>query len=149
MKKILNYIKINGNISTSGQPTKKEIEMIKNDGFEVIINLALNNSSNALENEDEIVSSLGLSYFHIPVDFEDPKVEQAIIFLSTLASIEERKVWVHCSKNYRVTAFMYLYHKHVLHTPFDEIDLSIFDQWTPNAKWQKLMKSSIDELKLL
>ena len=41
--------------------------------FEEVINLALCNASNAIENEDKVVTSLGMSYFHIPVDFENPK----------------------------------------------------------------------------
>lgn len=74
MSKILNYIKINELISTSGQPNIEELKYIANEGFEVIINLALNCSSNALENEDKIVSDLNMTYIHIPVNFENPKL---------------------------------------------------------------------------
>ncbi|WP_044415174.1 protein tyrosine phosphatase family protein [Halarcobacter anaerophilus] len=149
MEKILNYIKINENISTSGQPTEKEFEKIKDAGFEVVINLALYNASNAIKNEDKTVTSLGMSYFHIPVDFEEPKVEQASLFLNTLKALDKRRVWIHCALNYRATAFMYLFHKHVLNTPFDNIDLKVFDEWTPSTQWQQLMKSSFEELNLL
>ena len=27
---------------------------------------------------------------------------------------------------------MYVYHKYILHTPFEEIDLSIFEKWQPS-----------------
>lgn len=149
MEKILNYIKIDDNISTSGQPKVEEFKKIKDAGFTVVINLALHNASNAIENEDVVVTDLKMAYFHIPVDFENPTLEQVKLFLSVLSSLENEKVWVHCALNYRVTAFMYLYHKHILNTPFDDINLSMFEQWSPSAKWQELMKSSIEELKLL
>ena len=146
MNKILNHIKINELISTSGQPKIEELELIANEGFEVVINLAVSTTSNALENEDKIVSSLNMSYIHIPVDFENPKISDLKLFLNILQALGANKVWIHCAKNYRVSAFMYVYHKYILHTPFEEIDLSIFDKWQPSLIWQELMKVSIEDL---
>ncbi len=149
LEEIINYIKINENLATSGQPTEKQFEDIKNEGFEVVINLALHNASNAIENEDKTVTDLEMAYFHIPVDFDNPKKEQASLFLNLLISLENKRVWVHCAKNYRVTVFCYLYHKHILHTPFDEIDFKVFDEWTPSEKWQDIMKTSYEQLSLI
>lgn len=146
MNKILNYVKINELISTSGQPKIEELELIANEGFEVVINLAVPTTSNALENEDKIVSSLNMSYIHIPVDFENPKLSDLKLFLNILQALGANKVWIHCAKNYRVSAFMYVYHKYILHTPFEQIDLSIFDKWQPSLVWQELMKVQLEDL---
>lgn len=146
MNKILNYVKINELISTSGQPKIEELELIANEGFEVVINLAVPTTSNALENEDKIVSSLNMSYIHIPVDFENPKISDLKLFLNILQALGANKVWIHCAKNYRVSAFMYVYHKYILHTPFEQIDLSIFDIWQPSLVWQELMKVQLEDL---
>ena len=146
MNKILNYVKINELISTSGQPKIEELELIANEGFEVVINLAVPTTSNALENEDKIVSSLNMSYIHIPVDFENPKISDLKLFLNILQALGANKVWIHCAKNYRVSAFMYVYHKYILHTPFEQIDLSIFDMWQPSLVWQELMKVQLEDL---
>ncbi|MBD3830492.1 MAG: protein tyrosine phosphatase family protein [Arcobacter sp.] len=146
MKNILNYIKINELISTSGQPKIEEFDLIKDEGFEVVINLALCNASNAIENEDRVVTNLGMSYFHIPVDFENPKPSDLKLFINVMQSLGANKVWVHCAKNYRVSAFMYVYHKYVLKTPFENIDLSIFNIWNPDKTWQELMKITLEDL---
>ena len=146
MNKILNYVKINELISTSGQPKIEELELIANEGFEVVINLAVPTTSNALENEDKIVSSLNMSYIHIPVDFENPKISDLKLFLNVLQALGANKVWIHCAKNYRVSAFMYVYHKYILKTSFEQIDLSIFEIWNPSAKWQEIMKVSLEDL---
>lgn len=146
MNKILNYVKINELISTSGQPKIEELELIANEGFEVVINLAMPTTSNALENEDKIVSSLNMSYIHIPVNFENPKISDLKLFLNILQALGANKVWIHCAKNYRVSAFMYVYHKYILHTPFEQIDLSIFDKWQPSLIWQELMKVQLEDL---
>lgn len=146
MNKILNYVKINELISTSGQLKIEELELIANEGFEVVINLAVPTTSNALKNEDKIVSSLNMSYIHIPVDFENPKISDLKLFLNILQALGANKVWIHCAKNYRVSAFMYVYHKYILHTPFEQIDLSIFDIWQPSLVWQELMKVQLEDL---
>ena len=147
MNKILNFIKINELISTSGQPNIDELKHIANEGFEVIINLGLQTSSNVLEDENKIVTDLNMTYINIPVDFENPKLSDLKLFLTILQSLEANKVWIHCAKNYRVSAFMYVYHKYVLHTPFEQIDLSIFEDWQPSLAWQELMKVSIEKLR--
>ena len=146
MNKILNHIKINELISTSGQLKIEEFELIANEGFEVVINLAVPTTSNSLENEDKIVSNLNMSYIHIPVSFENPKISDLKLFLNILQSLGANKVWIHCAKNYRVSAFIYVYHKYILKSPFEEIDLSIFDIWKPSLIWQELMKVSIEDL---
>lgn len=147
MQNILNYIKINELISTSGQPSVEQFDKIAQDEFEIVINLALHNASNAIENEDKVVTSLKMAYFHIPVDFENPKPSDVKLFLNTLQALGSNKVWVHCALNYRVSAFMYIYHKYVLKTPFDDIDISLFEEWSPDTKWQEIIKISYDEIK--
>lgn len=146
MNSIQNYIKINENISTSGQPSVEELAMIKENNFEILINLALSDSSNALENEDKIVSNLHMTYIHIPVSFENPKKDDLKLFLKIMDTFKEKKIFVHCAKNYRVSAFMYVYHKYYLRTPFEQIDLSMLEEWSPNDIWRELIKIDIREI---
>jgi len=147
LENILNYIKIDENISTSGQPKEQEFKIICENEFDVVINLALSNSSNALENEDKIVTNMGLSYFHIPVDFENPSLEHLRIFLNLLNALEGKKIFIHCAKNYRVSAFMYVYHKYFLRTPFEKIDLSLIEEWSPSNIWQDIIRVKYEDIK--
>ena len=104
------------------------------------------NICSSIENENKIVTDLNMSYFHIPVNFENPTLSDLKLFLNILQALGANKVWIHCAKNYRVSAFMYVYHKYILHTPFEQIDLSIFDKWQPSLVWQELMKVSLEDL---
>ncbi|NCB12396.1 MAG: hypothetical protein EOM78_12285, partial [Erysipelotrichia bacterium] len=130
----------------SGQPSVEQFKEIADNEYEVVINLALQNASNAIENEDKVVTSLKMAYFHIPVDFDNPKLSDLKLFLNLLQSLGANKVWVHCALNYRVSAFMYVYHKYILKTPFENIDLSIFEKWSPELIWQNIMKVDYEEL---
>ena len=146
MENIKNYIKINENIASSGQPLKEEFEQIALNGYQIVINLALAKSEGKIEQEDDIVTNLGMNYIHIPVDFKEPTLQNLKDFIEILSALAHKKVWVHCIMNYRVSAFMYVYHKYILQTPFEDIDLSIFDEWSPDEKWQAIMKTTYEEL---
>lgn len=143
MKSIVNYIQVNENIATSGQPSAKQFELIANEGYEYVINLAVCHSEGRLDDEDKIVTNLGMNYIHIPVEFEEPTYENLLDFIEILQALQHRKVWVHCIMNYRVSAFMYVYHKYILRTPFDDIDLSVLEDWGPSLNWQNLMKTQL------
>lgn len=146
MQDIINYIKINENIATSGQPTREQFRQIADEGYEFVINLAVAHSEGRIEKEDEIVSDLDMNYIHIPVEFKEPTLQNLKDFIQILSSLSQRKVWVHCIMNYRVSAFMYVYHKYILQTPFDNIDLSVFEEWSPDEQWQEIMKTPFEDI---
>lgn len=146
MKDIINYIKIDENIATSGQPTREQFKQIADEGYEIVINLSVAHSEGRLEKEDEIVSALEMNYIHIPVEFKDPSLKNLKDFIEILSALKHRKIWVHCIMNYRVSAFMYVFHKYILKTPFEDINLKVFEEWSPDKKWQAIMKTSYEEL---
>lgn len=143
MKSIINHIQVSDTIATSGQPTAKQFEQIADAGYEYVINLAVCHSEGRLDEEDKIVTNLGMNYIHLPVEFEAPTQENLLDFIEILQALSHKKVWIHCIMNYRVSAFMYVYHKYILKTPFDDIDLSVLEQWGPSLTWQKVMKTQL------
>ena len=141
VKKILNYIKVNDTISTSGQPFKKQFKQIAKEGFEVVINLGLNTHPEALKDEDKIVSKNGMIYFHIPISWEEPEIDRLKLFLSTLQLLQSKKVFIHCIKNYRVSVFIYRYKKDILKQK--NVKLVAPKEYKPNKVWKKVVKEKI------
>lgn len=136
---ILNLLPLSPLLCTSGQPSAKELESIAQEGYEVVINLALSDADNALEHEDVIIKSLGMGYIHLPVRFDAPRVEDFWMFERIVESLEGRKIWVHCAKNYRVSAFFHLYA--LLHPQsFTPPQGLVKRFWEPNATWNEWMR---------
>ena len=79
---VFNYHRISDSIITSGQPTERQFELVKEAGFRRVINLAPHHAENALPDEAATLASLGMDYTHIPVDFQAP----------TEANFEENEV---------------------------------------------------------
>lgn len=136
---IYNYLPINENLYTSGQPTEKQFELIKSSGFENVINLAPHNAENSLKDEKATLKELGISYIHIPVDFKNPTEEDFEIFQKALSDLSGKKVWVHCAANMRVSAFIYRYRQSVLGEPKDVARKDLSQIWEPYGVWKKFI----------
>ena len=136
---IYNFLPLSAFVATAGQPTVRDIVAVKAAGYEVVINLLPIDSPNALPGEAEIVSRLGLEYIPIPVDWASPEAADAIRFFDALDAYEDRRVFVHCAANMRVSAFMYLYRTVRQHVPPAEAVADLHRIWTPNETWQRFI----------
>lgn len=145
VENIFNYLKLSELIATGGQPTEHQLSLVKNSGYQVVINLALPTSENALTDEKASVETLGMEYINIPIDFNNPTVEDFDCFCEVMQKHQTQKIFVHCAANLRVSAFMYLYR-----TIYQDLDQEVATKdlkklWQPNETWQKL----IEEIELL
>ena len=140
MKSIQNYYQINDRLATSGQPTPQQFELIKDAGYQVIVNLAMSCSTNAIANEDVIVTNLGLAYVQIPVVWENPTVEDVRLFFSVMQAFADKQVWVHCAKNMRVSCFIYFWQKYSLKLPETKARCPMNEIWQPTGVWQQLIE---------
>ncbi|GAX41258.1 hypothetical protein NIES4075_22270 [Tolypothrix sp. NIES-4075] len=140
---IYNFLKISDTIATSGQPTQEQFQVIKGAGYEVIVNLALPESPNALKDEKQIVESKDMQYVHIPVVWKKPTLENVTEFFSVMEGNADKQVFVHCAANMRVSAFMYLYRR--LHEGISDEDAKKDLQkiWIPNEIWQNFIEQVI------
>lgn len=143
MKDIYNYLKIS-DIATSGQPTKEQFSAIKDSGYQIVVNLALPTSTNALPDEKQVVEDLGMQYVHIPVVWENPKIEDVEQFFSVMTANADKPLFVHCAANMRVSAFMYLYRR--LHEGMSDEDAKkdLYQIWVPNEVWQKFIEQVLE-----
>ena len=148
LETITNYIRVSDSIASSGQPKELEFKDIAQAGFEVVINLAMPNSENALPEEGYIVTARKMQYIHIPVPFEAPRPEHIKNFISVMNAFKGKKVWVHCVVNYRVSAFLFLYMRFVKNATIEEASKVILKSWKPNDVWASFMDMSKDEISL-
>jgi protein tyrosine phosphatase (PTP) superfamily phosphohydrolase (DUF442 family) len=144
MQDIYNYIEISDLITTSGQPTKEQFPAIQASGYEVVVNLALFESMNALPDEKLIVESLGMQYIHIPVLWENPTLANITDFFDVMNANVDKKVFVHCAANMRVSAFVYLYRRIEGGVSEEQAAADLHKIWIPNEIWQKFIQSVLD-----
>src|SRR4249920_1378673 len=86
---IYNWRRLDNRITTSGQPTESQLAEIQALGVRHIINLGLHSHEKALPDEAASVSRLGMTYIHIPVDFQNPTDRDFDQFCSAMETLEE------------------------------------------------------------
>jgi protein tyrosine phosphatase (PTP) superfamily phosphohydrolase (DUF442 family) len=124
---------------SSGQLSERDIAALPGLGIEAVINLALPTSSNALAGEAELVTRQGIAYLQIPVLWEKPEQHQLQQFFGALSLFQDRKVWVHCAKNMRVSAFIYLYRRLRRGETEEAASHPMREVWAPNETWQSFI----------
>ena len=121
----------------SGQLSVADIARLPALGVATVINLALPTSSNALSGEAEQVTALGMNYVHIPVLWDAPKAAQFEQFAGVMAALGQQPVWLHCAKNMRASAFVYLYRLLIRGETEVQASWPMSQIWTPNPVWQQ------------
>lgn len=101
---IRNFMRVNEQFCTGGQPRLEHLQKLKSEGVRAIINLRPTGEHRAAE-EEVRAKELGLRYFNIPVVFGEPKEEQATEFLRVTDDPDNRPAFIHCASAIRVGAF--------------------------------------------
>ena len=141
LKKIFNYYKVPDLFETSGQPNNKQLISIANGGYEAVINLAPNTTiEGRIINEEGILKSNNITYIHIPVDFNNPLDEDFNEFVVALEQNKDKKIWVHCAANMRVSAFVFKYRRDVLGQSPKNIEEDLEAIWVPNKTWGSFLE---------
>ena len=137
---IYNWLRLDDRITTSGQPTEAELAAIQALGVRHIVNLGLHSHEKALPDEASTVGSLGMTYIHIPVDFQNPTEADFARFCETMAQQRGVPVHVHCIANYRVSAFLFRYRRAVLGMDDGTARIDLDRIWQPEGVWAEFVE---------
>ena len=147
MTDIHNFHKVSESLSCSGQPSEVQLQKVAEEKFSVVINLGLNDQNYSLPNEKYFVENLNIKYFHLPVLFDNPTIQDLTLFFEKMKESENQKVLVHCAANYRASVFVALYLFSIKKLKEDEIENFIMDVWMPDHKWQAFIDEAIEFIK--
>jgi uncharacterized protein (TIGR01244 family) len=104
MPPIRNFLQVNEQFCTGGQPRMEHFAKLKADGVKAVLNLRTPGEHRADE-EQEAVAKAGLKYFNIPVVYASPTDAQVDEFLRITDDPANRPMFIHCTAAIRVGAF--------------------------------------------
>jgi protein tyrosine phosphatase (PTP) superfamily phosphohydrolase (DUF442 family) len=139
---IYHWRRLDDRITTSGQPTEPQLEDIHALGIRHIVNLGLHSHEKALPDETASVSRLGMTYIHIPVDFQNPTDQDFDQFCAVMEQLKDVPVHVHCIANYRVSAFFYRYRRDALGMDEARARADMEEVWHPEGVWAAFIERS-------
>jgi len=142
---IRNFLRIDDGLATSGMPQPDDFAALRQAGFDVVINLALPTSDNALPNEAELVFAQGMTYVHIPVKFDAPQPADFERFTRVMDAWAGQRMFVHCAANMRVSVFVFLHRlRHGADRAAAESDLKKI--WQPDGVWREFLNQHLSSL---
>jgi uncharacterized protein (TIGR01244 family) len=147
MKDIYHFQFLSEELSCSGMPTPEQMKEIADAGVQLLINLAPQDIPNAVPNEGEVASALGMEYINIPVTWRAPEPDALVKFMDAMDANADKKIHVHCEANYRASAFIMLYR--VLRLGWNKEDaIPVMEKmWNPEdfAIWDTFIHESLSQ----
>ncbi len=139
----LNYTRISAQLGCCGQPTLDQWDWIAAQGYQVVINLAVSRAPEGMPDAVGLASARGLKYFHIPVIWEAPMPADLAQFFSVMEAHRGQSVLVHCRKNYRASAFVYLWRVLRCAEPEEDARWDMLSVWEPDETWQAFIDQAL------
>ena len=120
---------------SSGLPSKEQLQELKAEGVTHVIDLLPGDRSKEKQWADE----LGIAYTNIPVDWENPTLEDFQHYVAAMQSSKQGKTLTHCKLNWRGAVFTYLYRVTQLYESPTAAKTDLFKIWQPEGAWVEFM----------
>lgn len=135
VKQIHNYFQYSETLAAGGQPLADQLNVLKDEGFEVIINISTDSARNALHDEHRLVENLKMDYIHFPVDCSNLRDIHYLTISALLGSLEGKKAFIHCAGNIKTSNLIHMYN--VIEKKMDETESlqTLLKIQKPEAKW--------------
>lgn len=145
MPPMIAFRRIAPNLATAGQPWPEHLALLREAGYEAVINLAMPDSPNALADEAERLRALGLAYHAIPVEWTAPSAERLDEFFAVMDALGERRRLVHCALNKRASAFVFLWRVLRQNEAIEFAARDLFAVWNPQPAWRRFIDERLAE----
>lgn len=106
---ISNYHQYSNTLAAGAQPSESDISVLKNEGFDAIVNISPASARNALQNEAIIVENSNMYYVHFPVDCSNLQPVHYMAFSGIMNGLRDKKVFVHCGGNIKSSNLIHMY----------------------------------------
>ncbi|UCH39173.1 MAG: protein tyrosine phosphatase family protein [Gammaproteobacteria bacterium] len=148
LEAIRNYVRLAPEFGTAGQPRREQFKPVADAGFVSVVNLAMPDHADSIDDEGRLVTELGMNYFHLPVPFAQPTIAHLHRFFALLDAMQGEQLFVHCIMNYRVSAFMYHYLRLRRGLSEQQARSPILERWKMEPQWRAIMRLEADDLQL-
>ena len=142
---IINYHEYSPRFSSSGQPTAAQLKAVSEAGFKRVVYLAFSDNHTAIDAEDRVVKKLGMDYVHIPVDFDNPTLEDFEDFAAVMKRDESKRTLLHCQINLRASTFSFLYRVIYGGVPMAQAKQDLDAIWVPDEVWYKFIVTVLQQ----
>jgi protein tyrosine phosphatase (PTP) superfamily phosphohydrolase (DUF442 family) len=142
---IYNHLRAGDCLHCGGMPTREQAMSLAGDGVRVVVNLATPKSEDWIPDEKELVEAQNIVYYGIPVDWDNPTMDDFNRFVGIMDRHRSETILVHCQANYRATAFIALYRYNRLGWSEGNAFKDLEKIWDPGEypAWKKFIEKGL------
>lgn len=140
---IYNFQFVSPSMASAGQPEEVHLNAIARAGFDLVLNLGIENSAYGIPQEHDVVNRLRMQYENIPVAWDAPQLQDFDYFCLLMLQNRRKKIFIHCAANKRASVFIALYRFLVLGVAKEQAFSPMFAIWTPNAVWSRFIDAVV------
>ena len=138
-----NFVQWREGLASSAQPNTAWLKQMKDQKYDLLINLAPPQVHGSIDNEGGFVGRAGVTYVNIPVIFGAPNAEEFRFFSAVMKASAGRDVLVHCQVNLRGSSFVFLYRVIHENAPVSEAVAQLTGVWQPDAVWRRFIEETL------
>lgn len=138
-----NLVTYSDRFASAGQPGSTYIRTLAARGVDVVINLAPPTAQGALEDESRLVTTAGMRYLNIAVDWNRPLQSEVDQFLDFMNENADQNVFLHCQMNMRASAYAFLHRVINMDAPPETAFADLQAVWIPNPTWTALINTAL------
>jgi len=140
IEKIKNFNQVSESLASSGMLETKDFDVLNKNNYQHVITLLPGNH----KEEKLAIEALGLTFEQIEVDWRKPTLNDFKNFVKLMTEYQDGKVIVHCYKNYRASAFTYLYQVTQQGVADNIAKEIMFKIWQPENTWLEFINEVKD-----
>lgn len=143
LRGLKNYQMNTSQMVSAGLPNLGHLEALKARGVTKVVDLIPGDRSA----HSKLMDKLELTYHNIPVDWENPTIQDFNQYVATMKRFEKREgiTLTHCKLNWRGAVFTYLYRVTQLGESANLAKQDMLAIWQPNETWQTFIDSVLTE----
>ena len=138
-----NAVVISPKLVTSGQPSAAMLAQLGAQGFGAVVYLAPLTVYDAVREEPAILEKQGITFTHIPINFNRPSDADFEAFVAALQGFGDRKVLVHCQVNMRASSMVFLYRTIALKEAPEVAYEAVSRVWSPDGVWKQFIVTQL------
>ncbi len=128
-------------ISIGGQPTIEQLAALSREGFDVIIQINVEDAPNHIKNEAYHADLNSMAHFGVDMSYSEPDIEDVYIFCDLLNRNEDKRVFVHCADGFFASTLLVIYKMLTENIALEDAMASYtVPNWHVNDRWFELLK---------
>lgn len=131
---------VHPHLFASALPNADQLAQIKAYGIDTLIHIAPNSAHPDSQALDRLCLDLGLNYIQIPLDYDSPAADQALLILDLIDFLcTEKMLWLCCPDLQRCSSLLYVYRQFFMQMDLAAAHPLLEATWEPNPTWTGLI----------